>query len=107
MISELPEGASDSKIQNKLLNCNILTISTPPGCPGGSRDPGGTKLFEFSGFRCDHEALEQLEPKNLSKTGIFYDFRHYLKGFLVLVALNLHGRIWNLKNRILWFLPDL
>ena len=61
--------------------------------PRGSKDSGGTKEFQFLGFRRDHEALEQLERKNLSKTGIFYDFRHFLRGFWVPVALKLHGRI--------------
>ena len=89
------------------LNSYIFTIDTPPGDPGGSTDLGETKEFDILGFRCDHEVLKQLEPKNLSKTGIFYEFRHILSGFLVPVALKLHGRIWNLKNRILWFLPDL
>ena len=72
-----------------------------------STDPGETVEFDILGFGCDHEPLEQLEIKNLPKPGIFYEFRHFLSVFLVLVALKLHGRIWNLKNRILWFLPDL
>ena len=59
MVTELPESACDSKIQNKLLNCNIFTISTPQGCPGGSTDPEETKEFDFLGSRCDHEALQQ------------------------------------------------
>ena len=79
----------------------------PQGAQGGSTDPEETKEFDFLGLRCDHEVLEQLFPKNLSKIGIFYEFRHFLGVFLVLVALKLHGRIWNLENRILWFLPDL
>ena len=87
-----------------------ITIYTPQGCPGGSTDPGETKEFEFLGFRCDHEALEQLElkflgfkcdregleqlePKNCSKTGIFDEFRHFLMSFLVPVALNLDGHM--------------
>ena len=79
----------------------------PPGCPGGSKDPEETKELKYLGFRCDHEVLEQLVPKNLSKTGIFYEFWHFLMSFWVLVALNIDGRIWNLEIRILWFLPDL
>ena len=71
MVIELPQGASDSKIRNKLLNCNIFTISTPQGCPGGSTDPGETAEFDILGLGCDHEALEPLETKSLSKTGIF------------------------------------
>ena len=71
MVKELPEGASDSKIQNKLLNCNIFTISTPPGCPGGSADPEETAEFDILGSGCDHEALETLEARNPSKTGLF------------------------------------
>ena len=81
MVTELPEGASDSKIQNKLLNCNIFTISTPPGCPGGSTDAGETIEFDILGCRCDHEALESLETKNLSKKGIFNEFWLFLRGF--------------------------
>ena len=67
MVAELPEGASDLKIQNKLLSCNIFTISTPPGCPGGSTDPDEFIEFDFLGLECDHQVLKQLEPKNLSK----------------------------------------
>ena len=107
MVTELPEGTSDSKIQNKLLNCNIFTISTPPGYPGGSIDPGKTAEFNILGLGCDHEALELLETKNLSKTGIFEEFWLFLSGFWLLAVLKQHGRICNLKNRILWFLPDL
>ena len=65
----------------------------PPGCPGGSTDPGETIEFEFLGFRCDQKGLEQLEPKNCSKTGIFNEFRHFLRTFWVPVTLDLHGRI--------------
>ena len=107
MVTELPEGASDSKIQNRLLNCNIFTISTPPGCPGVSTDPEETVEFDILGSGCDHEALEPLETRNPSKTGIFYEFRLFSRGFWVLAVLNQHGRICDLKNRILWFLPDL
>ena len=107
MVTELPEGASDSKIQNKLLNCNIFTISTPPGCPGASTNPGETSEFDNIGFGCDHEALELLETKNLSKTGPFYEFWLFLRGIWLLGVLKQHGRICNLKNRFLWFLPDL
>ena len=71
MVTELPEGASDSKIQNKLLICKIFTISTPPGCPGLSTNPEESVEFDILGFGCDHEALEPLETKNLSKMGIF------------------------------------
>ena len=67
MVTELPEGASDSKIQNKLLNCNIFTISTPQGCPGGSTDTEEPIEYEFLGLECDHQVLKQLEPKNLLK----------------------------------------
>ena len=81
------------KNQNKCQNSYIFTIDTPPGDPGGSTDPGETKEFNILGYRCDHEVLKQLEPKNLSKTGIFYEFWHFLSVFLVLVALKLYGRI--------------
>ena len=103
----MPEGASDSKIQNKLLNCNIFTISTLPGCPGVSKDPEETVEFDILGFGCDHEALEPLETKNLSKPGILYEFWLFSRGFWLLAVLKQHGRICNLGNRILWFLPDL
>ena len=46
-----------------------------------STDPGETKEFEFLGFRCDRKVLKQLEPKTLSKTGIFYEFRYFLSFF--------------------------
>ena len=107
MITELPEGDSDSKIQNKLLSCNIFTISTPPGCPGGSTDPEETAEFDILGSGCDHEALEILETRKPSKTGIFNEFRLFSRGFWLLAVLNQHGRICDLENRILWFLPDL
>ena len=94
----MPEGASDSKIQNKLLNCNIFTISTPPMCPGGSTDLEETTEFDILGSGCDHEALEPLETRNPSKTGIFYEFRLFSKGFWLSAVLNQHGRVCDLKN---------
>ena len=56
-------------------------------------DLGETKLLNILGFRCDHEVLEQLELKKRSKTGNFYEFRHFLRDFWGLVALKPHGRI--------------
>ena len=31
-------------------------------------DAGETIEFKFLGFKCDHEDVEQLEPKNYSKS---------------------------------------
>ena len=81
------------KIKTNVKNSYIFTIDTPPGGPGESTDPDETKEFDILGFRCDHEVLKQLEPKNLSKTGIFYEFWHIWSGFLLPAALKLHGRI--------------
>ena len=67
MITVLPEDASDSKIQNKLLNCNTFTISMPPGCPGGFTDPGETVKFDSIGYSRNHAVLKHLEAKNLLK----------------------------------------
>ena len=63
--------------------------------------------FNFLGLKCDHQGLKQLEPKNLSKTGIFNKILSFLRGFWVLVAFKLDGRIPNLENRILWVPLDL
>ena len=59
----------------------IFTISKAPGCQGGSTDPGETTEFDILGFGCDHEALESLETKNLSKTGIFRNFGSFQEIF--------------------------
>ena len=107
MITELSESASDSKIKNKCFIAYIFTIDTPLGCPGGSTDPGETAEFDILGLGCDHEALELLETKNLSKMGIFYQFWLFSRGFWLLAVLKQHGRTCNLENQILWFLPDL
>ena len=64
-----------------------------PGCPGGFTDPGETIEFEFLGFRFDHEGLEQLEPKNSSKSAENHQKCLFLSSFWVPVALNLQGRI--------------
>ena len=69
---------------------------------GVYRKPGEATEFDFLGFGCDHEALEPLETKNLSKPGILYEFWLFLKGFWLLAVLKQHGRICNLENRILW-----
>ena len=81
MITELPEGASDSKIQNKRLNCLYLYYWYAPRVPRGSTDLGKPTEFEFQGYRCNHEALEPLDTKNLSKMGIFHEFRLFSRGF--------------------------
>ena len=75
--------------------------------PRGSTDLGEPTEFEFQGYRCNHEALEPLETKNLSKMGIFYEFRLFSRGFWLLAVLKQHGRIPNLEHGILWFFPDL
>ena len=93
MITELPESASDSKVKNKCFIAYIFTIDTPLGWQGVSIDLVETKEYKFLGFRCNYEGLEQLEPKNYSKTGILDEFWHFLMSFLVLAALNLDGRI--------------
>ena len=71
----------------------IFTIDTPPGDPGGSTDPGETKEFNILGFRCDHEVLKQLEPKNLFKSAENHKKCLFLRGFWVLATLKLHGRV--------------
>ena len=65
----------------------------PPGCEWGSTDPGETIEFEFLGFRCDHLGLEQLEPKNSSKSAENHQKCLFLSSFWVPLALNLHGCI--------------
>ena len=91
--------------QSKLLISALLV--RPQGDQGGFADPGKNTEFDFLGFGCDHEALEPLETKNLSKPGILYEFWLFSRGFWLLVVLKQHGRICNLGSRILWFLPDL
>ena len=75
--------------------------------PRGSTDPEEFVEFDFLGLECDHQVLKQLEPKNLSKTGISSEILLFLRGFLVLAALRLDGRIPNLENQNLWVIPDL
>ena len=82
-------------------------IDMPLGDPGGSTDLGEPTEFKFLGYRCDHAVLKQLEAKNLLKRAKINTKCPVLRGFWFLVVLKLHGRIQNLKNRILWFLPDL
>ena len=59
------------------------------------------------GLECDHQVLKQEEAKNFVKLGFFNEFRRFLRGFWLLAVLKQHGRIPNLENQILWFLPDL
>ena len=94
------------KIKTNVQNFYIFTIDTPPGCPGVSTDPGETKRFNFLGSRCDHEALEQLEPKNLSKTTFSTNYGTFGR-FLGPGRFKtpwLHSKP---KNRIFRSLPDL
>ena len=66
--------------------------------PRGPTDPEEPTEFEFLGYKCDHEALEPLETKNLSKMGIFYEFWLFLRGFWLLAISKQHGCICNLEN---------
>ena len=107
IITEFPDAPFESKNQNKVSSNDFTAISTPPGCPQGSTDPEEPIKFDFLGLQCDHQVLKQLEQKKLSKTSIFNEFLLFLRGFLVLAALKLDGRIPNLEIQILQVLPDL
>ena len=72
-----------------------------------STDPGEPTEFDYLDLECDHQGLKQLEPKNLSKTGISNKILLFLRSFWVLAALKLDGRIPNLDIQILWVLPVL
>ena len=86
------------KIKTNIRSDDISAISTPPGCLWGSTERGEPIEFDFLGLECDHQVLKQLEPKNLSKTGISNQFLLFLSSFLVSAALKLDGRISNLEN---------
>ena len=72
-----------------------------------SKERGEPIQFDFLGLKCDHQVLEQLEPKNLAKMGNFNKILLFLSGFWILAVFKLDGRIPNLKNRILWVVPNL
>ena len=70
-----PGGALDTeKSKTKIKIEDISAISTPPGCPWGSTERGDPIEFDFLGLECNHQVLEQLEPKNLPKTDNFNEF---------------------------------
>ena len=72
--------------------------STPPtGAQGGSTVRNFHVELDFFGLGCNHALLEQLEAKNLSKKATCCQKRPFFGGFLLLVALNLHGRTPNPK----------
>ena len=48
--------------------------------------------FDFLGLGCDRAVLKQLEAKNLEKRATCCQKQPYFGGFLLLVALDLHGR---------------
>ena len=72
------------EFKTKIQNVYMFTISMPPGYPGVSADLGETTKFDFLGLECNHEALEPLETKNLSKSGIFYELCLFFRGFWLL-----------------------
>ena len=69
-----------------------FTSTTPPKTPGGSTVRNFYAKFDFQGLGCDHAVLEQLEAKNLLKRATCCQKQPFFRGFLLLVALNLHGR---------------
>ena len=71
MITELPEGARWLKNSKQTFRLHISSLLVRPQ---GATDQGETAEFNILGLECDHEALELLETKNLSKTSIFKEF---------------------------------
>ena len=63
--------------------------------------------FDFLGMGCNHAVLEQLEAKNLQTLAVFDNTWLFLRGFWLLAALEEHGCIPNLENRILHINPKL
>ena len=51
-----------------------LLLVRPYGCPWGSIELEEPIDFDSLGLKYDHQVLKQLEPKHLSKTGIFNYF---------------------------------
>ena len=68
---------------------------------GGSTGLEEPVEFEFLGLRCNHQALEQLETKNLLKIGTFSDIWLFSRGFWLRAFLKPYGCIRDLKIRIL------
>ena len=86
---------------------NICTIDAPPGTARVPKCWEETSQLNFLGFWCKYVVSEQLEAKNLKKNGFFGDLWLFLGGFWPVAALKPHDCIRDLKNRIVWFLPNI
>ena len=86
---------------------NISTIDATSGTARVPKCREETTQFDFLGFWCNYVVSEQLEAKNLENFGFFGDLWLFLGGFWPVAALKPRGCINNLKNRIVWFLPNI
>ena len=97
--------AKKSKQIFKILISSLLI--RPQGTKGSQQIREKPKNSIFKVSDATKRSQSNWNQKNTQKVPKFIKKCQFLRGFWEIAALKPHGRIWNLKNRILWFLPDL
>ena len=105
-LSRMLEKRKYRGFSEKIL-CKKSFIDEAPGTARVPKCREETTKFNFLGFWCNHVVLEPLQAKNLPKRARDHQKSQNFQGFWPLAALKPRNCTRNLKNRIVWFPPDI